>query len=136
LEPRRPHEGELAVGHTAFVTVAVLRERAVIAEEDDPEPVGVGIVEPVVDSSLSRFVAEGRRVFLNQEIAALEPTERLAASDGNRRAENAVQGLILGLPAPKQRIEPLEFRVRRRYAEFGWFFAVHCGLLDLFHRGR
>jgi hypothetical protein len=65
LELGRPHEGERALGHTALVPVAVLRERAVVAEKDDPEPVGGGVEEPVVNASLGRFVAERRLVLLN-----------------------------------------------------------------------
>src|SRR5262249_38409878 len=85
--------------------------------------------EPVVDTGLSRFVTEGRHVLLNQEIAAVEPMKRLGAFHGNAQAQNTLQRLILCLPAPEQRLEPLQFPVRWRYAECSSFCVVHGCLL-------
>jgi hypothetical protein len=36
-----------------------------LLKKDDPEPVGGGVEEPVVNASLGRFVAERRLVLLN-----------------------------------------------------------------------
>jgi hypothetical protein len=41
-----------------LIAVALLGERAAVAEEDDPEPLRVRVVEPVVDSLLGRRVTE------------------------------------------------------------------------------
>jgi hypothetical protein len=44
-----------------------------------------GVVEPIVDAGLSRCVAESRVVVLHQEVAAVQPVERLVVDDRNPR---------------------------------------------------
>jgi Sigma-70, region 4/SnoaL-like domain len=95
LEARRTDKRQLAVGDAALVAVAFLGEGSVVAEKDDPEPSGLGVVAPIDNASLSRFIAERRLVLLHEEVTSVEPTERLGASDwdaGTDRAELCVLG--------------------------------------------
>src|SRR5262245_38268740 len=119
LEAGRAFEGEPPVGDATGVAVARLGEGPVVAEEDDPEDAGSRVVEPEVHAFLGRFVTEGRLVVLDQEVATLEPAERLRAPDRDAGAENAVPCLLRGLPGSQQRLEAPELRVRGRCREGG-----------------
>jgi hypothetical protein len=113
LEASRALEGEMAVGHLPLVAVAVLGERPVVAEEDDPEPLRVRVVAPVVDAALRRLVAEDRLVGAHQEVAAVEPREPLGAGHGHTRAEHAEARVRVGPPGSEQGCETPELTVGR-----------------------
>ena len=53
-------------------------------------------------------------VGLDQQVAALEPVERLGARHGYARAEHAVLAVIRAAPRPHKRLQTLEPGIRRR----------------------
>jgi hypothetical protein len=79
LEPGGADTGENAVAHRDLVAAVVFGEGAVVAEEDDAEALGVGVVAPVVDAFLGRVVSEEGLICLYEVVAAIEPGEDLGA---------------------------------------------------------
>src|SRR5262249_47738305 len=103
-------EREHPVNNLSFVTVALLRKRSVIAEEDDAKLPDVSVVEPLVDAPLRGFAAKDRFVGLHQEVAAVEPVKLFDAGDRYGGPKSAGLRPRSRLPPPQQRFETTEFR--------------------------
>src|SRR5262245_15013522 len=90
LEARRSDERHRPSLHLSCVSISVLGERPVITEKDDAEPLGIIVIEPVIDAPLSGLIPENRVVDLHEEIPAVKPVKLFLTGHNDTWSKNAV----------------------------------------------